>query len=252
MPLPAIAAAAIKFAPMISGLLKGKGKGGGGGEGIQGKVGDLKKGPSVGGLGLAQTLAGKMKQKQADSMMPGAENSEERSLVNYYKRRKRAYQTGTANSTQGSALAAMTKSGVEASMKSGARSSTGLNQMGDMYKNGMLGLTAQNQQGEMGMAKFEDAGVRKLADRKLQIGLLRYNTMQARAAEQLKTGKSNTNAALAGMMGKEEDTTAVPDTAADTAADTRAEEEARRRRAIAKQGGGGSAANTGGEAAAND
>jgi len=41
----------------------------------------------------------------------------------------------------------------------------------------------------------------KIADRKLQLGLLKYNTAQARAAQLLKEGKSNLGAGIARFSG---------------------------------------------------
>ena len=205
MPLPALLPLIAKAAPAVINMFT---KDKEGGNPIEGAAGKLAAGPTSMGIGLAQMIGGKRQQKKADAMMPAMENPEERAMVNYFRRRKRAYQTGTANYTQGKQLASMMKTGMEKSMAS-AGGTKGLNQMSKMYQQAMLGMQGQNLQAEQNYAAMEQKGVEKLADRRLQLGLLKYNTQQARAAEKIRGGRSNMMSGLASMMGSEDDTTAV-------------------------------------------
>jgi hypothetical protein len=200
-----LGALALKAAPALLNMFT---KNDQGENAVEGAAGKLAAGPTSMGIGLAQLVSGKRQQKKADAMMPAMENPEERAMLNYVRRRKRAYQTGTASHTQGKQLAAMMKTGMEKSMAS-AGGAKGLNQMSKMYQQAMLGMNQQNLQGEQSYAAMEQKGVEKLADRRLQLGLLKYNTQQARAAEKIRGGRSNMMSGLASMMGSEEDVTAV-------------------------------------------
>ena len=132
--------------------------------------------------------------------MPAMENPEERAALNYSRRRKRAYQTGTANYSRSQAIQRMMKTGMEKSMATSG-GTKGLNQMSKMFQNAMLGLQDQDMKGEMNYAAMERQSVEKLADRRLQLQLLKYNTMQARSADMIKGGRSNMYAGMASMMG---------------------------------------------------
>lgn len=151
-------------------------------------------------LSIGKGVAGLVKQKKADAMMPKAEDPEERALASYAQRRKRAFQTGTAMAGQRNAMLQAMKTGVNASFKVGG-GAKGLNMMTRAFNQQALGMQNQAQQGELAFAQMEDKAIRKIADRKLQLGLLKYNTEQARAAQMKKEGKSNMNALMAKAIG---------------------------------------------------
>ena len=209
--------AAIKAASSIAGVIgKSKGLAGkaageesGGGfggalmSGIKGVMGGIGGGKATGltaALGLGKSIAGKIQQKKADSMLPAAENPEERALASYAARRKRAFQTGTATASQRNALRDSMKTGVENSIKVGG-GAKGLNMMTRMFNQAQLGLADTEMTGEKAFADMETQQKNRIAQRKLELGLLKYNTAQARAAQQVKEGKQMTSLSLAKAVG---------------------------------------------------
>jgi hypothetical protein len=184
----------------IGGKVGGKigGKIDGGGEGGMNK--DDQTNATLQGIGLAKTLMGKKKEKEADAALPQREDPEERMAQRQFARQKRAFQTGTAMNAQRASLERVMKGGMEKSVSAGG-GARGLNMMRQMFQQSMLGTQQQQQTGALQYAQEEGKMTSKIADRKLQLGLLRYNTLQARAAQQLKEGKQTSNLALARSLG---------------------------------------------------
>lgn len=180
------------------GLLKALG-------GVAGGVGGLNPvgAAAMGALAVGKGIAGMVKQRQADRMMPAVEDPEQRALASYAKRRKRAFQTGTAQSAQRTALREAMKTGIEKSFKVGG-GAKGLNAMTRMFNQGVLGLGEQALAGESRFADMEKDQTNLLAQRQLELGLLKYNTEQARAAQLKKEGKSLVNLGLARAIGLED------------------------------------------------
>lgn len=154
----------------------------------------------TGGLALTKLIAGKIKQNKADAMMPRYEDPEERALASYAARRKRAFQTGTASSAQRNALASAMKTGINKSFQVGG-GAKGLNMMTQLFNQAQLGVQDRDMAGELQYAQMEKDAKTRLSQRKLELGLLKYNTEQARAAQLLKEGKSMAGATLARTLG---------------------------------------------------
>ena len=185
------------------GLSDGNSGQGGKGGGLLGKMNLAPENLLMGGIGAVKNIAGLAKQKQADSMLPQAEDPEQRALASYAARRKRAFQTGTALSSQRNASLQAMKTGVNASFKVGG-GAKGLNMMTQLFNQSQLGLQDKALAGESQFAKMESEQKNTIAQRKLELGLLKYNTEQARAAQLRKEGKSTSNLALARATGIEE------------------------------------------------
>jgi hypothetical protein len=191
---------AVQFLPILtkigSGLLKSGGGGGeGGGGGGQGPLGAVQMG--VGGL---QALAGHIKQKKADAMMPAMEDPRMLRLQRQFGRMRRGYQTGTAMNAQKGALSEMMRSGTANAFRAGG-GMRGVNQMARMFQQGMVGLSGQAMQGEAQAAGQEADITNRMSQRQLELGLLKYNTEQARAARMKTGGNRNLNAGFMRAIG---------------------------------------------------
>jgi hypothetical protein len=150
--------------------------------------------------GVVNTIQGKRALKRADASMPGLEDPEERAALNYTKRRRRAFDTGTASKAQRDAMLSAMRTGVQSSISAGG-GTRGLNMMNQMFQKSILGgLTAGQdkavQYNQQAMQQTKD-----VADRKLQLGMLNYVERQKRAAEKLKAGKEAKNLAMAKLFG---------------------------------------------------
>jgi hypothetical protein len=207
MAVPIIAAAG----KLVGGAVKlfggkGGGKGGaGGGEGGQ-KGGIIKNalGKGAGGiqavLGAGQAIAGMIKQKKADAMLPSAEDAGQRQMRNYFARQKTALDSGTAGASQRNALQQMMQSGVKEAFKYGA-GARGLNQMSQMYQQGIQGLNEQDRASSLAYAQEEGKLVDSMAQRRLDLGMQRYDREQARAASLKTKGNQNLAAGAGSLMG---------------------------------------------------
>jgi len=123
-----------------------------------------------------------------------------RALASYATRRKRAFQTGTATAAQRNQLAQSMKTGINKSFQVGG-GAKGLNMMTKLFNQAQLGLQDRELAGEMQYAGMESDAKKRISQRKLELGLLKYNTLQARAAQQIKEGKSIGMATLAKSIG---------------------------------------------------
>lgn len=175
----------------------------GGGIGkIAGAVGSMIPGANLvtGGIAAAKFISGKIKEKKADAMLPKYEDPEERALSSYAARRKRAFQTGTASAAQRNQLAQAMKTGINKSFQVGG-GSKGLNMLTSLFNQAQLGIQDKDLAGELQYAGMESDIKKRISQRKLELGLLKYNTAQARAAQQIKEGKSIGMATLAKSIG---------------------------------------------------
>jgi len=152
------------------------------------------------GKGALNMIQGKMALKKADAAMPGREDPEERAALNYTKRQRRAFQTGTAMKASRDATAAMMKTGMEKSISAGG-GTRGLNMMQQMFNRSMLGVAQAGQDKALQYNQMAQSQLKGITDRKLQLGMLKYSELQKRAAEKLKAGKEATNLALARAVG---------------------------------------------------
>jgi hypothetical protein len=139
--------------------------------------------------GVVNTIQGKRALKRADASMPGLEDPEERAALNYTKRRRRAFDTGTASKAQRDAMLSAMRTGVQSSISAGG-GTRGLNMMNQMFQKSIL------QYNQQAMQQTKD-----VADRKLQLSTLKYIELQKRAAEKLKAGKEAKNLAMAKLFG---------------------------------------------------
>lgn len=179
--------------------------GGGGGKknGGGGMLGGLKQkgGAGVGMLvGAGQMIAGQMKQKKADAMLPSDENVEQRALQRQFSRKKRAFETGTADQSQRTALNQMMKTGIKESLKFGA-GARGLNAMNQIYSQGLNMVGESGKKDALDYATKEGEMINTLAQRKLELGMERYDRAQARAAQLKTDGKRNFGSSVARLTG---------------------------------------------------
>lgn len=154
-------------------------------------------------IGGAQVIAGLIKKKKADAMMPSPEDQEQRMMQRYLARQKRAYSTGTANNADRSALRQAMQSGISNSFKYGA-GSRGLNAMNQMYQQGLMGINQQGSTMAANYAQQEGAAIDNMAQRRLDIQMTKYDREQARAAQLMQEGKQNLGVSL--MKGLKLDT----------------------------------------------
>lgn len=149
--------------------------------------------------GALKNLQANIKQKQANAMFPSAEDPELRMIAQDYRRRKRAFQTGTAMSAELANQRALAKQGINATFRAGG-GSAGLNRMQQILQQAMLGNKQAGMQGEMFYAdKYGDV-VNTLAQTRLQKALAKYSQAQA-DAKQLKTDANRmTNLGIMGLI----------------------------------------------------
>jgi hypothetical protein len=190
------------------GKIAGSVIGGGGGKSGGGKSGGgmlnglkQKGGAGVGMIvGAGQMIAGQMKQKKADAMIPSDENVEQRALQRQFSRKKRAFETGTADQSQRTSLNQMMKSGVKESLKYGA-GLKGLNAMNQIYSQGLNAIGESSKKDAFDYATKEGEMINTLAQRKLELGMERYDRAQARAAQLKTDGKRNFGSSVARLTG---------------------------------------------------
>ena len=149
------------------------------------------------GLGALKNLQANRQQKQANAMFPGTEDPELRMLANDYRRRKRAFQTGTANASERAFQAGLAKQGINAAFRAGG-GTAGLNRMNQMLGQAMLAGQQGRQQGEMFYSQQYGDTINKLAQTRLEKALLRYNTANAEA----KQNKTDANRMMYGGLAR--------------------------------------------------
>ena len=157
--------------------------------------------PMLGTKGLINKIQGKKLLKKADAMMPPMEDTEERAAANYTKRRRRAFDTGTASKAQRDAMLTAMRTGVQSSILFGGGGTRGLNMMNEMFQKSILG--GQNAAQDKALQYNTQAmqQTKDISDAKRQLALLKYTEFQKRAAEKLKSGKESQNLAMAKLFG---------------------------------------------------
>lgn len=152
------------------------------------------------GIGALKNLQANRQQKQANAMFPATEDPEMRMLANDYRRRRRAFMTGTANYAEMANQRAMAKQGINAAFNAGG-GATGLNRMQQILGQAMLGGKQAGMQGEMFYTQQYGDTINKLAQTRLEKALLRYNTAQAKAAQTKTDANRMTYGGLARVLG---------------------------------------------------
>jgi len=140
------------------------------------------------------------KKKKGDEALPGREDPEERAALNYTKRQRRAFQTGTAMKANRDALASMMQSGMSKSIAAGG-GTRGLNMMQSMFNQAMLGLGQQGQDKALQYSQQAQQQLTRISQRKLELGMLKYNTIQAREAQKEQDRKEKKNTGMAQILG---------------------------------------------------
>jgi hypothetical protein len=134
------------------------------------------------GIGALKNLQANRQQKEANAMFPGGEDPELRMLAGDFRRRKRAFQTGTAMTAELANQRALAKQGINAAFRAGG-GAAGLNRMGQLTGQAMLGNKQAGMQGEMFYADKYGETINRLAQTRLEKALLRYNQGQAEAKQ---------------------------------------------------------------------
>ena len=205
----------------------GAGTGGGtpgGGGGLSGILSGINKdtaGMLALGMGAAKNLQANIQQRKANAMFPSNEDPELRMLANDFRRRKRAFQTGTAMTAELANQRALAKQGQNAAFRAGY-GSAGLNRMQQVLGQAMLGNKEAGMKGEMFYAeKFGDV-TNTLAQTRLQKALAKYSQANATATQTKTDANRMTNLGIMRTMGLGPDGTplAAPTTTTTTAEET--------------------------------
>jgi hypothetical protein len=152
------------------------------------------------GMGAVKNLQANIQQRKANAMFPSNEDPELRMLANDFRRRKRAFQTGTAMTAELANQRALAKQGQNAAFRAGG-GSAGLNRMQQMLGQAMLGNKEAGLKGEMFYAeKFGDV-TNTLAQTRLQKALAKYSQANATATQTKTDANRMTNLGLMRTMG---------------------------------------------------
>ena len=181
---------------MLGGIMP-KGGGGGGG-GIASKI--PKMGNAFGLVqGLTQIARGRRDRKRAEAATPetqGRQLLQQRTLLD---RQRRALQTGTATRRQSEMFAQAFKTGATQSFRGGG-GTRGLNQLTQMFNQGIIGLSNQSQQQQIALLDQRGAVADTLAAQERELGLLKQSKLEAKSEQMLKMGRSNATASLTNAM----------------------------------------------------
>ena len=149
-----------------------------------------------------QALMGAVKKKQADAMTPPAENPMERQMLNTIRRRRRAIETGTANSAQNASVRQLGKTMMTNSANAGGPVNFG--QYNQLIGNAMGNIAAQSGQQVNQLLGQEQQQATGMVNRATDLSLLRRNEMKADAARMQQAGSQNLLATFgAGKLNKE-------------------------------------------------
>jgi len=150
-------------------------------------------------VGTIQTGKGRILREKAERQFPPAVDPAEQALADQLQRRRRAFQTGTATARQREALAGQFKTGTTAAFRAGANA-RGINRIQQLINQGLLGLGQQEQAGELQFTGLLQGLTSKIADRRLQLGLLRQAQLRGEAAEATRAGRQNLGISFAKMV----------------------------------------------------
>jgi len=147
--------------------------------------------------GLIGGLSGANKKREANEAMNNLQtvDPEERAMQRFFARRKRAYLTGTANNLDRSALRSGLQSGINNAFKYGSPT-RGINALGQIYQQGLMGLNAQGIQGANMYGTQENAVTNNMIQRRLELALLKSSQKSAESAQQTTEDKQNTGVGL--------------------------------------------------------
>ena len=175
--------------------------------GALGKVGTAIAAPGVGqaaqlAFSGGQALMGAMKNKQANAMTPPAENPMERQMLNTIRRRRRAIETGTANSAQNASVRQLGKTMMNNAANAGGQVNYG--QYNQLIGSAMGNIAAQSGQQVNQLLGQEQQQATNMVNRATDLSLLRRNEEKANAARLRQAGSQNLLATMgAGKLDKE-------------------------------------------------
>lgn len=152
------------------------------------------------GKGVGSLIGGAVDKKKSKAMLPGDENLEQRALQRQFARKKRAFETGTADQSQRSALNQTMKTGIKESLKYGA-GVRGLNAMNQIYSQGLNAIGEAGKKDALDYATKEGEMINTLAQRKLELGMERYDKASAEDAQNETDAKRNLGSSLARLSG---------------------------------------------------
>jgi hypothetical protein len=149
-----------------------------------------------------QAIMGAVKKKQADAMTPPAENPMERQMLNTIRRRRRAIETGTANSAQNASARQLGKTMMTNSANAGGPVNFG--QYNQLIGNAMGNIAAQSGQQVNQLLGQEQQQATGMVNRATDLSLLPRNERNAEAARMQQAGSQNLLATFgAGKLNKE-------------------------------------------------
>lgn len=172
-----------------------------------GKVGTAIEAPGVGqaaqlAFSGGQALMGAVKKNKADAMTPPAENPMERQMLNTIRRRRRAIETGTANTAQTSSVRQLGKTMMTNAANAGGPVNFG--QYNQLIGNAMGNIAAQSGQQVNQLLGQEQQQATQMVNRATDLSLLRRNEMKADSARMQQAGTQNLLATMgAGKLNQE-------------------------------------------------
>lgn len=146
-------------------------------------------------LGVLQNIKALAAKKKAEGLFPSQEDPELRALATDFRRRKRAFQTGTALNSQQSNIQALNKQAINSAFNTGA-GMAGINRLAQITNQAMTGLQDQALKGEMMYGQQEADVINRLAQTRLEKRLLQYNQAMADAAQMKTNANRNMNMGL--------------------------------------------------------
>lgn len=172
-----------------------------------GKIGTAVEAPGVGqaaqlAFSGGQALMGAIKNKQANAMTPPAESAMERQMLNTIRRRRRAIETGTANTAQNASVRQMGKTMMNNAARAGGQVNYG--QYNQLIGTAMGNIAAQSGQQIGQLLGQEQQQATQMVNRATDLSLLRRNEMKADAARMQQAGSQNLLATMgAGKLNEE-------------------------------------------------
>jgi hypothetical protein len=172
-----------------------------------GKIGTAATAPGVGqaaqlAFSGGQALMGAIKKNKADAMTPPAENPMERQMLNTIRRRRRAIETGTANSAQNASVRQLGKTMMTNAANAGGPVNFG--QYNQLIGNAMGNISAQSGQQIGQLLGQEQQQATQMVNRATDLSLLRRNEMKADSARMQQAGTQNLLATMgAGKLNQE-------------------------------------------------
>lgn len=145
--------------------------------------------------GLSQIARGRQHLRRAEAAQPETQSRQLLQQQTLLDRQRRALQTGTATRRQAEMFAQAFKTGATQSFRGGG-GTRGLNQLTQMFNQGVVGLSSQSQQQQLALLEQRGAVADTLAAQEREMGLLKMAKEEARGEQMLKTGRSNVTAGI--------------------------------------------------------